>query len=353
MKVLVGLSGGVDSAVCALLLKRQGLDVSGAIMTIWNPKINPAHTGKSNACLGPEQDDIDSVSKIAKELGIDFRIIDCKDEYEKIVLQNFRAEYQNGRTPNPCIWCNSFVKFGVLPALAKKAGLEFSSFATGHYAKISYNKDKGIYELSRPRDKSKDQTYFLYRLTQKVLSEVLFPLGDLTKAEVRQIAKDAGLSIADKPDSQDFYSGDYNDILKFEPRPGDIVDLRGNVLGRHNGVWNYTIGKRRGLGIAYEHPLYVVDIDPVKNIVVVGKKDELYSSNLSIENICWTAGKPPDEKYVMAKIRQQHIPAQAEIISIDGDKLKLKFAEPQMAVTKGQSAVFYDGDIVLGGGFIC
>jgi tRNA-specific 2-thiouridylase len=355
MKILVGLSGGVDSAVTAYLLKKQGFEVVGAMMSVWDGSL-PAPASKSaDACLGPEDDDIETVKKIAGFLKIPFHIIDCREEYSKVVLENFKSEYKAGRTPNPCVWCNAYIKFGVLPNAAKKAGISFDKFATGHYANVVYNDELKMFQLAKAKDEKKDQTYFLYRLNQKTLSQVLFPLGNLTKDEVRKTAKEASLPSAEKPDSQDFYCGDYNDILQFKAESGNIVDKTGKVLGRHNGVWNYTIGKRKGLGLkgGTKEPLYVINISAKQNVIVVGSKEDLYSCGLTAKKVSWTSVPAPEaEIEALVKIRQQNAPSKAVIIPLENNAVKIIFKAPQMSVTSGQSAVFYKDNIVLGGAII-
>ena len=355
MKILVGLSGGVDSAIAAYLLKKQGHEVTGAIMSIWDESMTSVAINPEGGCFGPEDKDIAAVKKVAEFLGISYKVIDCRKEYSKIVLENFRSEYKEGRTPNPCVWCNTYIKFGMLPQAAKNAGVEFDKFATGHYANIHFNETLNMYQLCKAKDLKKDQTYFLYRLNQKTLSETLFPLGSYTKEEVRKIAKEIGLPVADKPDSQDFYCGDYNDILNFKTNPGDIVDKTGKVLGKHLGIWNYTIGKRKGLGLpgGTENPLYVINILAKENVIVVGEQKDLYSSSLTASKVSWGSIPAPKEPIeVLAKIRQQNTPALATVKPIGSDKVEVVFKEPQMSVTSGQSAVFYKDDVVLGGGII-
>lgn len=218
-----------------------------------------------NACLSPEKEDLTEIEHIASKLGIEFLKVDCREPYRAAVLDNFRLEYACGRTPNPCVLCNSLIKFGVLPSAAERQGVKFDKFATGHYARVEQDPKTGKYLLKKAKDLSRDQSYFLHRLTQKQLSRVLFPLGEMTKPEIREIARQAGLAVAEKEDSQDFYCGDYNDLLNFPNKPGDIVTLDGKPVARHQGIWGYTIGKRKGLGIGgFKVPMYVVRLDAEK-----------------------------------------------------------------------------------------
>jgi tRNA-specific 2-thiouridylase len=355
MKILIGLSGGVDSAVAAYLLKNQGYEVIGAIMSIWDSSLPVPKTKDSNSCFGPENENIKTAYKIADFLKIPLYIADCREEYKKIILENFRNEYKEGRTPNPCVRCNAYIKFGILPTALRKTGLSFDKFATGHYANIEFESSANMYQLHKAADLNKDQTYFLYRLTQKTLSETIFPLGIYTKEQVRNIAKKIGLPAAEKPDSQDFYCGDYNDILQFPANPGNIVNKNGKVLGKHNGIWNYTIGKRKGLGLlgGTKDPLYVINISAKQNMVMIGSKEDLYSSSLTAEKISWCSIPPPKKTIeAIAKIRQQHKPEKAFIIPQEDKSVKVEFVQPQMSVTAGQSIVFYKGNTVLGGGVI-
>jgi tRNA-specific 2-thiouridylase len=355
MKILVGLSGGVDSAIATYLLKKQGHEVVGAMMSIWDGSIPTPQSKGIDACLGPEEEDIEAVHKIADFLKIPVHILNCREEYKKVVIENFRNEYKEGRTPNPCVWCNAYIKFGVLPLTAKKNGIIFDKFATGHYANITYNNSINMHQLCKAKDTAKDQTYFLYRLNQKILYETLFPLGELTKEEVRGIAKQIHLPVAEKPDSQDFYCGDYNDILQFPKTPGNIIDKNKKVLGKHTGIWNYTIGKRKGLGLSggTKEPLYVINILAKQNVVVVGTKEDLYSSLLMARKVTWGSIPVPKEPIeANVKIRQQHTPAKAVITPIGLDEAKVEFKKPQMSITAGQSAVFYKDNVVLGGAII-
>ncbi|MBQ9336618.1 MAG: tRNA 2-thiouridine(34) synthase MnmA, partial [Lentisphaeria bacterium] len=247
MRIAVGLSGGVDSSVAAALLKSQGQAVVGITMKLWRE--GRYRGGERDACFGPgEAEDIARAEKLCRKLDIPYHVFDCADEYEKVVLAYFRAEYLAGKTPNPCVRCNVFMKFGVLPDLARKSGVEFAKFATGHYARI--REENGVFHLLRGTDEKKDQSYFLYRLKQPQLANLLFPLGELHKSEVRELAAKSGLEVKGQPDSQDFYSGDHTELLNTPPRPGNIVDTSGKILGTHQGFWNYTIGQRKGLGIA-------------------------------------------------------------------------------------------------------
>ncbi len=349
-KILVGLSGGVDSATTAALLKQRGYDVIGVTMAIWGDKKAISHKGTHGACLGPdEKEDIEVATKIAKFLDIPYHVIDCSKEYDEIVLKYFKDEYLSGRTPNPCIRCNSLIKFGVLPFVAKERGIEFDKFATGHYARV-IEKD-GIFYLAQAKDKTKDQSYFLYKLTQEQLKSIIMPLGEYAKAEVRELAKSFGLEVSDKSDSQDFYEGDYNELLGVSEKEGNIVNLEGKMLGKHKGIWNYTIGQRKGIGISSTEPLYVIKLDKDTNTVVVGNIDNTFKKTLIAVEPNYPSGSKIKDGNYFAKIRSSQKPQDCKVEVLE-DKIKVEFAEFQKSIAQGQSVVIYDNDIVAAGGII-
>ena len=352
-KVAVGLSGGVDSSVAAALLKDKGYDVIGVAMEIFDGSV-AVKGAEKHACYGPdEKEDIDSAASVCKNLGIPFHVIDLKKEFGEHVLAYFRDEYLKGRTPNPCVVCNQRLKFGFLLEKAKKAGVDFDLFATGHYARIV--ESNGRFLIKRPADLSKDQTYFLYALTSDQRSRILFPLGEYHKKQVRDIARSFGLVTSDRPESQDFISGgDYTPLFeRGEVKEGDIVDEKGEVLGRHRGIVHYTIGQRRGLGLSSPRPLYVIRIDAEKNRLVVSDREALFSKGFIAKDLNLISIDQLDGSHnVKVKIRLRHEGADAKIFPYKNNKAKILFDEPQMSVTPGQSAVFYTGETVLGGGII-
>jgi tRNA-uridine 2-sulfurtransferase len=353
MKIAVGMSGGVDSSVAALLLKQAGHEVIGLSMKLWRAPSPGGSAGRS-ACFGPdEEEDLRAAGDVCALLGIPFHVFDCADDYEHAVIANFRGEYLSGRTPNPCVRCNPLVKFGVLPEAARKAGLVFDRFATGHYARVGYDASLRRHLLKKGLDVRKDQSYFLYRLTQAQLAAALFPLGEYRKDRVRELAREAGLPVHDHPESQDFYDGDWADLVRGPGTEGDIVDREGRVIGRHKGVWNYTVGQRKGLGVAAPAPLYVLEIDATRNRVVVGPESATFRASAAASDCAWIAVDGLTERLkVQVKVRSAGRPAPAVISPLERGRVRIEFSAPVSAVTPGQSAVFYRDDLVVGGGII-
>jgi tRNA-specific 2-thiouridylase len=351
MKIAVGMSGGVDSSVAALLLKQQGHEVTGVTMKIWAG--DPDAKAVRHACYGPgEESEIAMAGRICEVIGIPHRVYDLSEAYAENILGYFKNEYLQGRTPNPCVMCNAKMKFGLLPAAAfQEAGAD--SFATGHYARTSVDEKTGRALLMKARDTSKDQSYFIHRLTQYQLKRAIFPLGDLMKSEVREIAAENGLPSWDDPESQDFYDGDYQELLGCGDDPGEIVDAKGKVLGSHKGIWNYTVGQRRGLGIAAPEPLYVAAIDPSrKRVVVTGKRGaEIKIFNAADFNRL-AALSPDSGEPLTVKTRSSHQGAPCRAEEIDQSTVRVTLDTPEPGIAPGQSAVLYQGDLVMGGGII-
>ncbi len=349
MKVAVGLSGGVDSSVSALLLKEAGHEVTGVTMRLWRE--GRYKGGGDDACFGPhEAEDIARAGEVSRALGIGYQVFDCAEEYDREIIRYFREASLLGLTPNPCVMCNAAMKFGMLPRVARQSGLDFDRFATGHYARI-VTTDNGRLAVGRAADAKKDQSYFLYRLSQEQLAGTLFPLGELTKTEVRQIAADRGLIVANRLDSQDFYSGDRDELIGAEEREGDIVDLSGKVLGHHNGFWHFTVGQRKGIGVYGPEPHYVIRLDACHNRVVVGNREEAFVKSFSVQDMKWMAleeGSGPVSCRV--KIRSTGDPVGP--VTLDGS-ICHAHGEGLFGVAPGQSAVFYgENNEILCGGII-
>ncbi|MBQ0083982.1 MAG: tRNA 2-thiouridine(34) synthase MnmA [Clostridiales bacterium] len=345
-RVITALSGGVDSSVAAKLIRDMGYENAGIIMRLIG-KNDPSLTSK----------DVEDAKAVAEKLGIDFFVCDFFDEFENCVINRFVLAYEQGLTPNPCIECNRYMKFGKLYEKAKELGYDY--IATGHYAKIERN-EKGRYIVKKAEDKAKDQSYVLYCLTQEQLSHTILPLGSLTKAQIREIASQNGFINADKKDSQDICfvkDGDYAAFIKNytgkEYPHGNYTDKNGKVLGEHKGIINYTIGQRKGLGIALGAPAFVLDKNTVDNTVVLGEEKELYFKNVIVENVNFVSVEGFEKPMrVMAKLRYRHAAQPAVAEQLGSNTVRLIFDEPQRAPTPGQSAVFYDEDILLGGGII-
>ena len=349
--VIVGLSGGVDSSLAAVLLKEQGYHVIGVSMSIYNQDI-PNLLAAGNACYGPEEkQDIKDIQKFGEKIVIETHIFDCSEYYKRLVLAYFKEEYQHGRTPNPCVKCNAVMKFGLLGQKAKEAGIAYDFFATGHYARIE--KENGRFLLKKGVEEKKDQSYFLYRLTQDQLAHTLFPLGGFTKAQTRALARQKGLDVYDKPDSQDFYAGDYNDLLQLPPKEGVIMHINGTVLGKHTGYWNYTIGQRKGLGISYPEPLFVLDLDAHRNIVYVGSAKDTEKTDVFVSDVSWSAFDTPPSPSFRATAKQRSTAKAAPVtVHVTPHGLHVVYDEAQKSFTPGQSLVLYRDDVVLGGGII-
>ncbi|MBO5906327.1 MAG: tRNA 2-thiouridine(34) synthase MnmA [Kiritimatiellae bacterium] len=345
MTIAVGLSGGVDSSVSALMLKNQGHNVVGITMKLWRGQYRG---GDKEACFGAhEAEHIAAAEAFAKSIGIEYRVFDCSEEYDKTIISYFRDTYLSGRTPNPCVYCNAIMKFGLLPRLAIEGGLKFDKFATGHYARVV--EEDGRYKLLRAVDEAKDQSYFLYRLSQEQLKRHIFPLGDLTKIEARNIAREYNLIAADRPDSQDFYSGDTAELIGEGERIGDIINLDGKKVGSHTGFWKYTIGQRKGLGIGGAgEPYYVVDIDAANNRVIVGRINDAVKPSLKLTDINWVSIAPTDDE-IPCRVKVRSASRLVDAVYRKGECF---FEKGVFGVAPGQSAVVYSAtseELLLGG----
>ena len=353
-KVVVGMSGGVDSSVAAYLLKQQGYDVVGVTMQIWQDESHEEIENKGGCC---GLSAVDDARRVAAMLDIPYYVMNFKSEFKRDVIDYFVREYLAGRTPNPCIACNRYVKWESLLTRSIQIGADY--IATGHYARIC-ELPNGRYAIRNSVTAKKDQTYALYNLTQEQLKRTLMPIGDYTKEEVRKIAEDIGLMVAGKPDSMEICFVPDNDYASFIEKetgvtsvPGDFVDVDGNVIGKHRGVIHYTVGQRKGLGIALGKPAFVVAIRPEQNQVVIGEDRDVYTERLYANNLNFMAVDDISEPvHVKAKIRYSHEGAYCTVRKIDSDTIKCIFDQPVRAVTPGQAVVLYDGEYVLGGGTI-
>jgi len=355
-KVLVAMSGGVDSSVAALHLKEAGYSVVGVTMRLWVDPFSEEQAGsEARGCCS--LDAVEDARRIAAVLNIPHYVLNMQEEFYDTVVRGFTAEYLRGRTPNPCVECNRFIKFSHL--LQKAKGLGINYIATGHYARIKYDPAGSRYRLLKGCDRQKDQSYMLYVLKQDELASTLFPLGDKTKEQVREIAQKHGFKVAAKAESQEICFIPDNDYRSFMERrcpealqPGDVVSTDGQKLGRHRGIAFYTIGQRKGLGLTTREPYYVVRMEPEKNRVVVGPVNEAFSSGLLAERLNFIANVPIGPQPVEVKIRYRAPAVQAMLYPPQNDRVRIIFKKKQKAITPGQSAVFYCGDEVLGGGTI-
>jgi tRNA-uridine 2-sulfurtransferase len=363
--IAVAMSGGVDSSTVAAMLCQQGYHVVGLTLQLWNQRRLAGREGMPESVQGRccSIDDVYDARHVAGTLGIPYYVVNQEERFERDVVRPFVAEYLSGRTPIPCSLCNNHLKFDQLLVTARQIGAEL--LATGHYARNEFDEARGRWLLKRPADRSKDQTYFLFGLTQEQLSRTLFPLGNMNKPDVREEAKRAGLRLFEKPDSQEICfipGGDYKQFLdayldeqgeEIPDTAGELVTTTGEVIGAHSGIHNFTVGQRKGLGLATGSPLYVLQIHGARRQVVVGGDEELLSRELRANRVNWIAiDDLRSPLRVQAKIRHRHQPAEAVLEKSAENDVLLTFDEPQRAITPGQAVVFYDGDIVVGGGWI-
>jgi tRNA-specific 2-thiouridylase len=363
--IAVAMSGGVDSSTVAAILHAEGHSLIGLTMQLWNQRRLAGKAGMPEAVHGRccSLDDVYDARRVAEAIGIPYYVVNHEDRFEREVVRPFVEEYLSGRTPIPCSLCNNHLKFDQLLTVAQQVGAD--AIATGHYARVEFDNEINRWLLKRPADLAKDQTYFLFGLTQEQLSRTLFPLGNMTKPQVRELARQHGLALAEKPDSQEICfvpGGDYKNFIdaylaeqgdRLPDTAGELVTTSGEVLGEHAGIHNFTVGQRKGLGVATGSPLYVIEIKGDKRQVVVGGQENLYSQTLRAKRInLISVAKLNEPMRVSIKIRHRHEPAAATIEQISQDEILATFDHPQRAVTPGQAAVFYDGDIVVGGGWI-
>ncbi len=363
--IAVAMSGGVDSSTVAAMLRADGHSVVGLTMQLWNQRRLSGHEGMPESVQGRccSIDDVYDARRVAETLGIPYYVVNQEERFERDVVRPFVEEYLSGRTPIPCSLCNNHLKFDQLLLVAQQIGAD--ALATGHYARVTFDCPSGRWRLRRPADSSKDQTYFLFGLTQEQLSRTIFPLGEMTKPEVRELARRYGLAAAAKPDSQEICfvpGGDYKKFLDaylaeqgqaLPDTAGELVTTDGKVIGEHSGVHNFTVGQRKGLGVATGSPLYVLQIKGDSGQVVVGDPENLYSRTLRAHRVNLIATEELTQPMrVTVKIRHRHEPAPATIENHANGEVLVSFDQPQRAITPGQAAVFYDGDVVVGGGWI-
>ena len=352
-KVVIAMSGGVDSSVAAALLQKDGYEVIGVTMEIFDGStVYPE--GSHHACFGPgEEQDIKDATEVAQKLEIPYYTIDLKQEYKTNILDFFIKEYGQGKTPNPCVKCNHEMKFGAIGRELAKQGIQYDYFATGHYARVGFNPAEQRYVLKKAIDQTKDQTYFLFNLKREQLQNTLFPLGSLRKEEVREIAREFVPSVSDKKESQDFVAGGYSQLFQNAGSSGPILNHAGKTIGEHKGIEYFTIGQRRGLGLSSKEPLYVTSKDPLSKAVTVGPKKELMGKGLIATQLNWLIYQSLQQSVrFKVKIRFQHDAVDATVSPLENGEVQVEFDEPQFAIAPGQAVVFYKGDIVAGGGII-